>query len=238
MVKLSTRLKIVYDMIDNCGCIADIGCDHGYLSIAIAQGQKADRVIAMDVNRGPLDAAKANVTASGLSDVIELRLSDGMKKLSVGEAAGICICGMGGLLMKRIVDAGLDCAKEAKYLILEPQSEYLELRSYLYNEGFCFDLEDIVIEENKTYPIMKVHYEPNDEKREHLNGLQLKFGPRLLESKPELFIKYLDKQEAELSEIKGKLVEKMQENATNVPINARIEQLTSELELIKEARSW
>ena len=35
-------------------CIADIGCDHGFVSIYLIQNKIASHVIAMDVNSGPL----------------------------------------------------------------------------------------------------------------------------------------------------------------------------------------
>jgi len=236
MVKLSTRLRIVYEMIDKCDCIADIGCDHGFLSIAIAEGQKANKVIAMDINKGPLEAASKNVSSAGFSDTIELRLSDGLQKLSTGEAQGICICGMGGVLMKRIVDNDIETAKAADFLILEPQSEYYEFRQFLHEQGFVFDDEDLVVEENKTYPIIKVHFEENN--RAELSEVQLKYGPWILKKNPALLGDYLDKSEKEVSEILVKLRNQLGTGIVKGPINARILELEHELQLIEKARGY
>ncbi|MBP6890122.1 MAG: tRNA (adenine(22)-N(1))-methyltransferase TrmK, partial [Veillonella sp.] len=56
-MKLSKRLAAAYDMVPNARCIADVGTDHGYLAAALLQGGKADYVIAIDVNKGPLATA-------------------------------------------------------------------------------------------------------------------------------------------------------------------------------------
>ena len=90
-------------MIPECSTVADVGCDHGYLSIALLENKRAQKVIAMDVNKGPLSKAKENVTSAGFESDCELRLSDGLKALSHSEAEVICICGMVGALIGRFV---------------------------------------------------------------------------------------------------------------------------------------
>ncbi|MBR4706588.1 MAG: SAM-dependent methyltransferase, partial [Pseudobutyrivibrio sp.] len=107
MIKLSDRLQIVYDMVPKCDSVADVGCDHGYLTIALLENNKAKTAVAMDVNKGPLQSAKANVTSAGFGKQTDFRLSNGLEKLSTSEADVICICGMGGALIKRILDAGM-----------------------------------------------------------------------------------------------------------------------------------
>ena len=44
----------------------------------------------------------------------------------------------------------------AKELILQPQSEVDEVRSYLREHGFCIEKEDMVCEDGKYYPMMRV----------------------------------------------------------------------------------
>lgn len=233
MVKLSPRLSKIFDLIPNSECLADIGCDHGYLSIAVAEAGKANRVVAMDVNKGPLESAKENVLAAGFSKIIELRLSDGLKMLSDSEAEVICICGMGGLLMKRIIDADINKAKNAKCLILEPQSEYMEFRKFLLENHFVIDDEDITTEENKIYPIIKVHFDPAYDTQ--MSDVELKYGPVLLEKWPSLLEKQLQKSKGEFMDIKSNLQSKITDLNKATPILERIDQLDYELKLIDEA---
>ena len=57
-IQLSKRLQAVAALVPECGCVADIGCDHGYTSIFLVQQGTAHRAIAMDVREGPLARAR------------------------------------------------------------------------------------------------------------------------------------------------------------------------------------
>ncbi len=227
MIRLSPRLQIIYDMVPECEAIADVGCDHGYLTIALLEGKKVQKAIAMDVNKGPLESAKANVSQAGFAENVQFRLSDGLKKLNADEADVICICGMGGVLIQRILDSGLLVARTAKTIIIEPQSEYYKLRQFLVKEHFCILDEDLCTEEGKIYPIMKISYNPNQNME--LSEAQLEYGPVIIEKSPELFGKLLAKNKNEYKSILEKLNEK---ESSHTPIHKRKEELIAKLELI------
>ena len=70
-VKLSKRLLAVAGMVTEGNMVCDVGCDHGFVSIYLIQKGISARVIAMDVNEGPLRAAGEHVGEFGLSDYIE-----------------------------------------------------------------------------------------------------------------------------------------------------------------------
>ncbi|SDB33217.1 tRNA (adenine22-N1)-methyltransferase [Pseudobutyrivibrio sp. YE44] len=235
MIKLSPRLQIVYNMIPHCGTVADVGCDHGYLSIALLENAKAEKVIAMDVNKGPLNKAKENVMAAGYKDTCQLRLSDGLAKLEPGEADVICICGMGGVLIERIIKNGLATAKAADCLIIEPQSEYYQLRKSLMDEGFVIEDEDLVSEENKIYPIIKISYRQDQSERVNYTDAQLEYGPKVIEKKPELLIKLLNKNESEYSGILNKL-EKGEASGKPATVK-RCQELRTQLDIINQIKN-
>lgn len=155
MVKLSNRLSEVAGLITPGLRVADVGCDHGYLSIYLCQNKIAKAVIASDVRTGPLSKAAENINTYELSDVIDLRLSDGLKMIDPGEVDSIVMAGMGGNLMMEILEAGKDVTANAKELILQPQSEVRGLRHYLQDNGFMIVSESMVFEDNKYYPMMK-----------------------------------------------------------------------------------
>ena len=156
MIALSKRMQENADLCFAGGTVADIGCDHGYLSIYLVQSGKKDRAIAMDVRPGPLSKAKENVSAYCLEDKITFRLSDGLEKLKVGEADTIIIAGMGGPLMEQILTKGRDVALSCKELILQPQSDIPHFRRYLMDEGYLFLDERCVFDEGKYYFPMRV----------------------------------------------------------------------------------
>ena len=52
---LSDRMQAVAGLVEPCGVIADIGCDHGYVAMELIRRHVCDKVIAMDINQGPLE---------------------------------------------------------------------------------------------------------------------------------------------------------------------------------------
>ena len=101
-VQLSMRLRAIAGMVTKGNRLADVGCDHGYLSIWLVSEKTVPSAIAMDVRPGPLSRARENISRYGLEDYIETRLSDGLTKLEPGEGDTLVIAGMGGPLMERI----------------------------------------------------------------------------------------------------------------------------------------
>lgn len=175
MMELSKRLSAVARLTDRCGCVADIGTDHGYVPIFLVESGIADRGIAMDVNEGPLFRARLHIESAGLSDRIETRLSDGLKGLNAREADTMIAAGMGGGLIIRILSEGKDVAETLEAFILQPQSEIFKVRKYLSDHGFVIVKEDMVLEDGKFYPMMKaVHGEPESyEEYEYIYGKKL-----------------------------------------------------------------
>lgn len=153
---LSDRMLAVAGLVQPCSVIADIGCDHGYVAMELIRRHVCDKVIAMDINQGPLEQAKSNIRDYGMQEFIETRLSDGTQALEPGEADGIICAGMGGKLTIHILAEGRELIRHMQQLILQPQSEIKEVRSFLREEGYQIDREDMVCEDGKYYPMMHV----------------------------------------------------------------------------------
>ena len=133
-MQLSNRLLAAAGMVTKGNVVADIGCDHAYTSIYLCQAGIAPRVIAMDVNKGPLRGAMAHVEEAKLAEQIDIRLSNGLEKLLPGEADTVLLCGMGGLLMIKILSDYPETTASVKELILQPQSEVGEVRHFLHKQ--------------------------------------------------------------------------------------------------------
>lgn len=157
-VVLSRRLRMLADLVTKGYRAADVGCDHGFLSIYLIQQGISSRVLAMDVRKGPLTAAQEHIAAYGLEAYIEARLSDGLTALCPGEAETLICAGMGGPLMEKILRDGMEKARGLKELILQPQSEIGAFRRFLRREGFRILAEDAVCEDGKYYFAMKAVY--------------------------------------------------------------------------------
>ena len=224
-MNLSKRLTAVADMITAGNSIADIGTDHGYIPIYMAQKGLTLKAIAMDVNAGPLERACDNIKRYGVEKIVSTRLSDGLKKLNPGEAESIIIAGMGGLLTIRILSDCPDVRNSAKELILSPHSDVNLVRRYLADNNFCITDENIVLEDDKFYFIIRAHagsMKLNDEVEEW-------YGQILLSDRNEILHQYLIREEAKRLTIRQKMT------ANGSSRMERIEELEHELSIIRKA---
>ncbi len=154
-MELSDRLKAVAGLVSAGSVVCDVGCDHGYVPIYLVRRQICPRVIAMDINAGPLERARKNISDLYLEEYIETRRSDGVTALGAGEADCLIAAGMGGRLLIRILSDGMEKIRLMKELILQPQSDITSVRAFLREEGFYLLQEDMVYEDGKYYPMMK-----------------------------------------------------------------------------------
>lgn len=186
-MQLSQRLTAIGEMVTAGNRLADVGCDHGYLPVALVLNKKIPSAIAMDVRKGPLARAMEHIRFYGLEDYIETRLSDGLQALKPGEAESLVIAGMDGPLMERILTEGAALRDTFQELILQPQSDIGHFRRFLTENGFVIVREQIVFEEGKFYPMMKaVHGEA-----EEYEEMEYAFGPLLLAEKNPVLREYL-----------------------------------------------
>ena len=167
LIKLSKRLLTVANMVTKGSVVADIGTDHGYLPIYLVQNSISEHVIAMDVNKGPLNKASLNIRQLHLEDKIDTRLSDGLNILKRNEANTVTICGMGGKLIAKILESGKDKISPDNELILSPQSEIQQFREYLLQSGYRIVKEDMILDEGKFYVIIKCTLNSENEQSEN-----------------------------------------------------------------------
>lgn len=156
MNHLSERLLHIAGQIRAGQTLADVGCDHGYLPIYLVQKGCMQRAIAMDINEGPLQRAVEHIERETLGAYIQTRQSDGLEKLSPGEADAVIIAGMGGNLTIDILTRGENVVRTLDQLILEPQSELAAVRAFLRENNYFVEAEDLVLEDGKYYPILRV----------------------------------------------------------------------------------
>ena len=149
----STRLQTIINFAQEKISVADIGTDHGYLAVELAT-KKNCKVIATDKNFGPTLAAKKNISAAGLEGVIEVRQGDGLKVLQVGEVDTICIAGMGGTLIAKILGDSPEILSSASRLILQPMNSADQLRNFLQENNWFIADEDLAEEGEIIYEII------------------------------------------------------------------------------------
>jgi len=175
MAALSNRLQRLADMVSEGHVVADIGTDHAFLPIELVRNKRIPSAIAMDIRKGPLSKATEHIKLAGLEDYIQTRLSDGLEKLKEGEADTVIMAGMGGRLMMKILDRWTDLSS-VKEWIFQPQSEIEIFRQYIAQRGLVIVDEDMILEEDKFYPMMKTVVD----KPYEIDDYSAHFGPLLL----------------------------------------------------------
>ncbi len=158
IIKLGYRLRACADYVRTGSKMADIGTDHAYLPIYLLQTGRVTAAIACDINEGPLETAAANAARFQLSDVISLRLSDGLQALLPDEADDIVIAGMGGELILQIILSAPWLFDTQKNLVLQPMSKPEILREGLFQNGFTILDEKVVLEDQKIYVVLNVRF--------------------------------------------------------------------------------
>ena len=155
---LSDRLESIIGLVPEGLVCADIGCDHGFISIELVSRGICPSVIGMDLREGPLERARDNVRAAGLQDRIDLRLSDGFEGIRPGEVRTAVIAGMGGMLIRDIIEKGMPVIKQMEAFVVQPQSNIPEFRNYLRRNGFEIIRNNVVLDAGKYYFPMKIRY--------------------------------------------------------------------------------
>ena len=230
-MQLSKRLQAVADLVTPGSRVADVGCDHAYTSIYLVENEIASKVIAMDVNQGPIDRAQDNINKFGYQAKIETRKSDGLDKLRMKEADTILIAGMGGALTIQILEEKPELVSEVRELILQPQSEINKVRKMLVDRRFLIVQENMVYEDGKYYTMMQAV--PKDKvtlpsRYELKMPEHFHYGRLLLEQKHSILYAFL---KWELGIFKNILKELRVEQTLNA--KTREKELKEKIELIK-----
>lgn len=228
-MELSKRLGAVASLVTPGMRIVDIGTDHAYIPIYLIEKKLVPTAIAMDVNEGPLKRAEAHIREAGMSRVISVRCSDGFGKLEPGEADSAILAGMGGGLMIRILSSNRDAAYSMQEYVLQPQSEIARVRRFLLEHQFLIIQEDMVLDEGKFYPMMKVcppvgntesfpetaGRETRSACQQLWNETEIRYGKFLLEGQHPVLREFLLREKRihtriydELKEKSGSLIEK------------------------------
>lgn len=219
------RLECIKSMVSKCNVAADIGTDHGYIAEMLLQDNICQRVIATDINRGPLNRAIEHLTNVQLNQKCDFRLGSGLTVLNENEADAIIIAGMGGELIADIIETSKEIALKSSQLILQPMTTGDKLRQYLSKNGFKIIDESIVKEMHHYYFIIKAvpgKDEINDE-------IYYEISKLVLEKKDPLMSEYLSK----LVNINENIIRSIEKSTSN-DYNEKAEALKMKNKKIRE----
>ena len=177
-IPISDRLLACAGFVAPGDRVADVGCDHGYLSIHLLTNGIAKSCIASDINEQPLLSALRNAEKYGVRDRISFHLSDGVRNIPRDFDTLVC-AGMGGDTMIHILEAAPWLRNNQYRLILQCQSKTPMLRQYLSENGWRIAEETVLRDGRFLYTIMEVWWQPDYPK---LTEAETYFPPALLEN--------------------------------------------------------
>lgn len=187
-MKLSKRLQKIADLVPNGSIVADIGTDHGYIPAYLIESGKCKKVIGSDISKGSLDKIIQYVKQLNLEKNIETRLGNGLEVLKAKEVDTVIMAGMGGILMKDILEKDLEITNSITHFIFQPMIAAKELRQYLINKNFIIIDEELVKEENIFYEI--IYAIKSESKLEDQTSHEI--SPLLIEKKHPLLVEYIE----------------------------------------------
>ena len=201
---ISKRLELVASFVPQGAILLDVGSDHAYLPIELVERGQIESAIAGEVVEGPYQSAVKNVEAHGLKEKIQVRLANGLAAFEEADQVSvITIAGMGGRLIARILEEGLDKLANVERLILQPNNREDDLRIWLQGHGFEIVAESILEESGKFYEILVV-----EAGQMKLSSSDVRFGPFLSKEVSPVFVQKWQKEAEKLEFALGQIPEK------------------------------
>ena len=201
---ISKRLELVASFVPQGAILLDVGSDHAYLPIELIERGQIESAIAGEVVEGPYQSAVKNVEAHGLKEKIQVRLANGLAAFEEADQVSvITIAGMGGRLVARILEEGLDKLASVERLILQPNNREDDLRIWLQDYDFEIVAENILEEAGKFYEILVV-----EAGQMKLSASDVRFGPFLSKEVSPVFVQKWQKEAEKLEFALGQIPEK------------------------------
>lgn len=158
-IKLDSRLSAVASLVREGKTVADIGTDHAYLLAYLLQEGKIKKGIAADLRKGPLDNARKTLDECGELENVRLVLSDGLDELKKGDCDDIVIAGMGGILIKEILERTLWVFDENIHIVAQPMTHGEVYRRFLIENGFKIIKESATTDGKRYYCVISAQYD-------------------------------------------------------------------------------
>lgn len=155
MIKNSSRLQCIFDLLKYSDVTVDVGCDHGFVTLHLLSQNIAKNVIATDISQKCLDKTQELITEKNLTHRATFVATDGLCGINNPNIDQIVIAGMGGSTIIHILEHMPASCKKAR-LILQPMNNIMNLRTFLAKMGYTFERDMIVNDDGRFYHVMVV----------------------------------------------------------------------------------
>ena len=229
-IKLSPRLLAVSEMVRPGARLVDVGTDHAYLPVYLVQKGAVGAALASDIAEGPIERARAHISAQGVENAVKAVLAPGREGAKDFAPTDIVIAGMGGEMIVSILEDAPFVRDPSILLVLQPMSKQEVLRSYLSREGFAIKEERAVIEDRRVYQVLCCAY---DGKPYTLTPLEAQIGPLLIKKEGREVEALLEKYRAKLKKSLAGQKSAGREKSEDALLLAAIEELQTKRKTAK-----
>ena len=144
---MTKRLQTLLSALTPCRKLADVGCDHGYLSKAALDSGLAEAVVVSDISSPSLEKARALLAPYG--ERVRAVVCDGLPKVDA-DCDQVVIAGMGG---EEIISILSSAPFLPSRLVLQPMKNADKLRKRLLLLGYRIE-RDYVFKDEKFYTLI------------------------------------------------------------------------------------
>lgn len=183
---LSRRLQSIFNMVDSCDQLCDVGSDHALLPIALLNQEKIKKAVIVEIAEKPLQKARLECVKQGLLANVEFFLSDGLKQVPVHVKNVVC-AGMGFDTIAHIINQSMDIFQECDQIILQSNTKIEELRKFMSQKNFTCIKEEFIYDRKRFYFILKYRFNP---KHQQLSEKECFLGPLLSANPSDVYLTY------------------------------------------------
>lgn len=182
---MNKKISTIASLIKENSIIADIGCDHAYLSLLLFQQKKIKFAYNVDINEGPLSQGKKNLEMYGYKTESEFILNDGLKNKFI-DVDYVIIAGMGASNIINIIEQS---DSKTSYYVLQANNNVFLLRKFIKEKQYEIIDELLVQESNNYYEILLVKI---SNKTNIHNDIDVYIGPIFKQKETNEFKKYIN----------------------------------------------
>ncbi|MFA6859954.1 MAG: class I SAM-dependent methyltransferase [Clostridia bacterium] len=193
MIVLDKRLKEIAFATGKGSVMADIGSDHGFLSLFLLQNKQAEKIYVCDISEKSLE--KAQKLFSSCNEQAIFVISDGFKQLSCKKIDVAIIAGMGGIEIGKIV-TNIPKEMHVEKIVCQPMRNVLELKHRMIELGYKICEDTYAQDKQRFYEIITFKKGANC-----LSELEIEFGKENIEILPQSFVEFLKKEEKRFKKV-------------------------------------
>ena len=150
---LDKRLGAISSHLKVCNVTADVGCDHGLLSLFVLKNNISKNVVCIDISEKCLQKTKNLLKKAGVDKLATFIQCDGLKDVKNTNINQVVVAGMGGINISQILENMAPSLKKASF-ILQPMNNITVLRKTLNKLGMKINRDEIIFDKKKYYHII------------------------------------------------------------------------------------